>query len=43
VTPNVLVTVAPFAFAYSPAKSGLRDDISNITSMQFMAGVGYRM
>jgi hypothetical protein len=42
-TPNVIGTVAPFAFSYSPAKEGLRDDISSITSIDFMVGIGYRM
>jgi hypothetical protein len=43
ITPNVYATVAPFAFTYSPAKSGLRTDIKSITRMDFMVGVGYRM
>jgi hypothetical protein len=43
VTPNVLITVAPVAFTYSPAKDGLRSDISSLSRFDFMAGVGYRM
>lgn len=43
ITPNVIATVAPFAFSYSPAKAGLREDISAITAIDFMVGVGYRM
>jgi hypothetical protein len=43
ITPNIYATVAPFAFTYSPAKSGLRSDISSLTRMDFMVGVGYRM
>ncbi len=43
VTPNVLVTVMPIAFSYSPAKTGLRDDIKSITRLDFMIGLGYRM
>ncbi|MBS1120368.1 MAG: Tetratricopeptide 2 repeat protein [Deltaproteobacteria bacterium] len=43
VTPNVIVTVVPFAFSYSPAKAGLRDDIKAITAIDFMVGLGYRM
>jgi hypothetical protein len=43
ITQNVLVTVAPIAFSYSPAKSGLRDDIKSITRLDFMVGLGYRM
>lgn len=42
-TPNVVATVVPFAFSYSPAKTGLRDDIKSITAIDFMLGVGYRM
>ncbi len=43
VTPNVLVTLTPIAFSYSPAKSGLRDDIKSLTRLDFMVGLGYRM
>jgi tetratricopeptide (TPR) repeat protein len=42
-TPNVIGTVAPFAFSYSPAKEGLRADITSITAIDFMVGIGYRM
>ncbi len=46
ITPNVIATVTPFAFSYSPGKEGLRvngQDISAITAIDFMVGVGYRM
>jgi hypothetical protein len=43
ITNNVIATVAPFAFSYSPAKEGLRDDITAITAIDFMVGIGYRM
>ena len=43
VTPNVLTTVTPVAFTYSPAKDGLRSDIKSLTRLDFMLGVGYRM
>lgn len=43
VTPNVLVTVAPIAFTYSPAKDGLRSDIKSLNRLDFMLGLGYRM
>jgi tetratricopeptide (TPR) repeat protein len=43
ITPNISATAMPFAFTYSPAKSGLRDNMSAITRMDFMVGVGYRM
>jgi tetratricopeptide (TPR) repeat protein len=42
-TPNLVATVTPFAIEYSPAKSGLRDDISSIINLDFMVGLGYRM
>jgi tetratricopeptide (TPR) repeat protein len=42
-TPNLVGTVTPIAFEYSPAKSGLRDDIKSLMSLNFMLGVGYRM
>ena len=32
-TPNVLITVAPVAFTYSPAKDGLRSDIKSLTRL----------
>jgi tetratricopeptide (TPR) repeat protein len=43
ITPNVIATVAPFAFSYSPPKSGLRSEITAITRLDFMVGLGYRM
>ena len=43
ITKNLVATVAPFAFTYSPAKTGLRSDISAITKIELMVGVGYRM
>lgn len=46
ITPNVIATLTPFAFSYSPGKEGLRvegEDISAITAIDFMVGVGYRM
>ena len=43
ITPNVIATVAPLTFSYSPAKEGLRDDITSITAIDFMVGLGYRM
>ena len=42
-TPNVYGTLTPIAFSYSPAKTGLRDDIKSLTRLDFMLGVGYRM
>lgn len=43
ITKNLLATVTPIAFSYSPAKSGLRDDIKSINALDFMIGLGYRM
>ena len=43
ITPNLVVTVAPFAFSYSPPKAGLRDDIKSLNEIDFMVGLGYRM
>jgi len=40
---NIFVTITPVAFTYSPAKSGLRPEISSLTRLDFMAGIGYRM
>jgi hypothetical protein len=43
VTPNVVLTLAPIAFTYSPPKEGLTKDIKSITSIDFaMVGIGYR-
>jgi len=43
IAPNLSATVTPFAFSYSPAKTGLREDIKAFTRIDFMAGIGYRM
>jgi hypothetical protein len=43
ITPNIVFTVAPLAFSYSPPAAGLRDDIKSIRALDFMLGVGYRM
>ncbi|HEU4610631.1 MAG TPA: hypothetical protein VFS15_01085 [Kofleriaceae bacterium] len=43
ITPNIVATVTPISFAFSPAKEGLRDDVSSILQIDFMLGVGYRM
>lgn len=43
ITPNVIATVTPIAFSYSPAKQGLQADIKSITRLDFMLGLGYRM
>ncbi|MBA3540391.1 MAG: hypothetical protein H0T79_12325 [Deltaproteobacteria bacterium] len=43
ITPNLLATATPLAFSYSPPKEGLREDITAITRLDFMVGLGYRM
>ncbi len=43
VTPSFLVTLIPVAFSYSPAPGGLREEITSITAIDFMVGLGYRM
>jgi len=43
ITPNLIATLAPFAFSYSPPKEGLVSTIKSITSIDFMIGLGYRM
>jgi tetratricopeptide (TPR) repeat protein len=43
ITPNVIATVVPIAFSFSPPASGLRDDIKSIRALDFMLGLGYRM
>lgn len=42
-TPNLVGTVMPIAFTYSPPKDGLDDSIESITTIDFMLGIGYRM
>jgi hypothetical protein len=43
VTKNVLVQVTPIGFLYAAAPSGFKSSITSLTSLEFMAGVGYRM
>jgi hypothetical protein len=46
ITPNVIATLTPIAFSFSPAAAGLKNmgqDISTITAIDFMIGIGYRM
>lgn len=42
ITPNLVLTAMPFAFTYSPPKSGLAPDIKSITSIDFAIGIGFR-
>lgn len=43
ITPNLIATLTPIAFSYSPAKSGLAEDIKSIQRLDFTLGIGYRM
>lgn len=42
VTPNVVITAMPIAFAYAPAPSGFQSAISSLTTLSFCVGVGYQ-
>ena len=42
-TPRFFIGVTPIAIALSPPKAGLLTDISVLSELQFMAGVGVRM
>jgi hypothetical protein len=42
VTPNVVITATPFAFAYTPSPAGFMSAISSLTTMSFLVGVGYQ-
>jgi hypothetical protein len=42
-TPNLVGTLTPIAFSYSPPKEGLASEIERISSIDFMLGIGYRM
>ncbi len=40
---NLAANLTPFAFSFSPAKEGMKDEISSLTRMEFSVGLGYRM
>jgi hypothetical protein len=42
VTPNVVITATPIAFAYQPAPTGFSPSITSLTTLSFMVGVGYQ-
>jgi hypothetical protein len=42
VTPNIVVTLTPISFGYSPPPAGFIDEIKSLTLLAFFAGVGYR-
>lgn len=43
VAPNLVATATPFAFTYSPPKDGMREEITALTAINMMIGLGYRM
>lgn len=43
ITPNIVATVVPIVFSFSPPAAGLREDIKSIRALDFMVGLGYRM
>jgi hypothetical protein len=40
-TPNLVATLTPFSFAYSPTPDDLK--MSALSHIDFLVGVGYRM
>ena len=42
-TPRFFIGVTPIAISFSPPKAGLLSDISVLSELQFMAGIGVRM
>jgi hypothetical protein len=42
VTPNIVLTLTPFAFSYSPVPTGFQPMITSLTTFSFLAGIGYR-
>lgn len=43
ITDNIVVNAHPVVFSWSPARSGLREDISSITRFELLVGVGYKL
>ena len=43
VTNNLILSAHPIVFSYSPAKTGLRDDISSVTRIDILAGLAYKL
>jgi hypothetical protein len=43
VSPRLVLSATPLAVAVSPARSGLRDDISTVIRYEFLIGAGVRM
>jgi Tetratricopeptide repeat len=42
-TENLVLSVSPFVFSYSPAKEGLRAEVDKFVRFDFIAGLGYRL
>lgn len=43
VTKNLVAQVTPIGFLYGAAPAGFKSSITSLTSLEFMAGIGYRM
>ncbi|HWN72160.1 MAG TPA: tetratricopeptide repeat protein [Haliangium sp.] len=42
-TDNLVFSVSPLVFSYSPAKEGLREEVESFVRFDFIAGLGYRL
>jgi tetratricopeptide (TPR) repeat protein len=42
-TDNLVLSVSPLVFSYSPAKEGLRAEVDSFVRFDFIAGLGYRL
>jgi hypothetical protein len=42
-TENLVLSVSPFVYSYSPAKEGLRAEVDKFVRIDFIAGLGYRL
>jgi hypothetical protein len=42
-TENLVLSISPFVYSYSPAKEGLRAEVDKFVRIDFIAGLGYRL
>jgi hypothetical protein len=42
-TENLVLSLSPFVYSYSPAKEGLRAEVDKFVRIDFIAGLGYRL
>ena len=42
-TDNLVLSVSPLVFSFSPAKEGLREEVESFVRFDFIAGLGYRL